>query len=765
MGEVFRSHITAKLARLTNQDPQFIRPVIDRSRFTKGAKITVALSSVFAPNTNRRHQRFQPSFGRGLSEDAIEEAAEEDESSRRGTRPADPEPEGDMKADLYRRCEDLAERWEHDEFVDKVDVEGRCINLHLNRERLFRETILQVAREGDQFGRTEFAVSLQSFEFDAERAEQNLLFNLTPDVENIIVEYELPGFGHRFEPSHMRGIHIAGFAVRTLRLGKAKVETRVRLRLWSFDTGLALAEFERTGNNEELRRDPLRYLTGVLIRANARIEGNEDSEVEGGEKSEDWFDIEGRALSILAELSRDDQKSGPVYDLFLTVFSAWKDGMNRVLERYGLSSELAVISDELDDGLFYNRESPTSLQTLVVNPLSKGHAEAPLLKPRVRGKRKSVRARSQISLAGNGEESDPDSIYDDDGEDDDEDRTKLEWVDPVDGLALDLRLGSSFGVAALTHSKGAPTPLAVDVVSALRRGGIGQNAVKAKTLTYVVTPWSKQYRLLLARRVLELLNYWNSPSLLFSRPSESVGTFWMEIPFGRVLALETDHTLPSDDNFSSPTRWIDLATAHLRTISGKSSMVFPDEDEDWDPQAGEAHYTKVEGRDGVSDEVAVFLANSAIALQIYQAKRVKDCTFDWTRIMEDRKDTGLYLQYAHARLCGIQRRSGVPIPEASSVTDGLDLSLLARTPHAIDLVSVMVQLPSALTAAAKNMDVSAYVPHLVSLARQISSGHNSMFVKGAQEDIARARMALLWAARVAIAGGLKMLGLTPMEKM
>jgi hypothetical protein len=45
------------------------------------------------------------------------------------------------------------------------------------------------------------------------------------------------------------------------------------------------------------------------------------------------------------------------------------------------------------------------------------------------------------------------------------------------------------------------------------------------------------------------------------------------------------------------------------------------------------------------------LSAAAINVQIMQIGRNKDCVFDWRRILDNQKDLGLYLQYAHARLC------------------------------------------------------------------------------------------------------------------
>ncbi|KAJ3207033.1 hypothetical protein HDU67_007799 [Dinochytrium kinnereticum] len=817
MAQPFRVHITTKLSQLTSQPEAKVRPIVERARFTKGARITVSLSAILSSQSNQRRGRGRFSGGLQLdSEDGIQEEEEVEDAEEEELGISRTKAKGniteEVKDELFRRCKDVSEKWQTDEFVDKVESEGREDHVYLSLAQ-WRDFRPKVAREGEYFGREELFTSLkaaQASSLDA-GADFNLLSTVKPGMD-ALVEYELPGFGHRFEPSHLRGIFIASFVVRSLRFAKAKARSRCRIRVWSLDTGLVLAEYGISGDKRELEKDPLRYLTILLSRANARI-SNDDAPINSSRsQSQSSFDsdamqpldtepreetdIERRAQKILSELASG--KHSEELRMFKEVFGAWKWAMKLVLEKYGASGDLEVDTSELEDGLLWNDGNEGVVRQMVILPLCGGHPEAPVLKPRSGGKRKSTR-RSTISLAGNGDESDPDSIFDELSEDEEEGVGVRGPVNPEAGLSLDLRLGNKFGVASLTHEGGAPTPLAVDVASALIRGGCTGPATSSTggSLTFVVTSWSRHYRVLLAKRIIELLGYWKNPipsQLAFSDVSEAVGrrAGWVEVPHGRILGIETDATYPDQDGFSSPFRWVDLACSHLRTISGKSSMVFPDEPEliravdignggnGWESRVlAEANYTKVTGRDGVSDEVAAFLANSAIIVQVLQSKRVKDCMFDWGRIVDDKRDVGLYLQYAHARLCGIQRRSGVPVPFSTPGEDGTmvlddealaelakaDLSLLARTPSAVDLASVMAQIPVAFGAAATTLDPSAFVPFLVSLARQISSGHNSMFVKGSPENVARARMALLWAARVVISGGLKMLGLSPMQKM
>jgi len=52
------------------------------------------------------------------------------------------------------------------------------------------------------------------------------------------------------------------------------------------------------------------------------------------------------------------------------------------------------------------------------------------------------------------------------------------------------------------------------------------------------------------------------------------------------------------------------------------------------------------------------LGISAVIIQDLSAHRNGDYRFDWSRMLSFQGETGPYLQYAHARICGIIRKVG-----------------------------------------------------------------------------------------------------------
>lgn len=121
-------------------------------------------------------------------------------------------------------------------------------------------------------------------------------------------------------------------------------------------------------------------------------------------------------------------------------------------------------------------------------------------------------------------------------------------------------------------------------------------------------------------------------------------------------------------------------------------------------------------------------------------------------------DTGPYLQYQHARLHSMERKSGVKI------THDIDFSLLSE-PVAQDIARMVGKFPELVLQAKNTLEPVTVITYLFELAHLVSSAHSVLWVKGREAKIAEARMALFWAARVTLGNGLRLIGLIPLERM
>lgn len=122
-------------------------------------------------------------------------------------------------------------------------------------------------------------------------------------------------------------------------------------------------------------------------------------------------------------------------------------------------------------------------------------------------------------------------------------------------------------------------------------------------------------------------------------------------------------------------------------------------------------------------------------------------------------DTGPYLQYAHARLCSMARKSELNIDELSSA----DFSLLTER-HAVDLVRLLASWPDVLINTSKTLEPVTVLSYLFRMTHMLSSSYDVLKVIGSEPELKKARMALYAAARQVLNNGMRVLGLNPVER-
>ena len=122
-------------------------------------------------------------------------------------------------------------------------------------------------------------------------------------------------------------------------------------------------------------------------------------------------------------------------------------------------------------------------------------------------------------------------------------------------------------------------------------------------------------------------------------------------------------------------------------------------------------------------------------------------------------DTGPYLQYAHARLCSITRRAGLTPEEVAKA----NLSLLTEV-HAQDLIRVISQYPDVVQNTLKTLEPATILTYLFKMTHALSSSYDHLRIVGSERELMLARMTLYDAARVVLNNGMRLLGLTPVER-
>ncbi|KAK3717589.1 arginyl-tRNA synthetase [Vermiconidia calcicola] len=171
------------------------------------------------------------------------------------------------------------------------------------------------------------------------------------------------------------------------------------------------------------------------------------------------------------------------------------------------------------------------------------------------------------------------------------------------------------------------------------------------------------------------------------------------------------------------------------------------------------------------EATADILAISAIMVQDYSGKRVNNYNFDMEKMTSFEGDTGPYLQYSHARVCSMERKTAIPQEQLLNA----DLSLITAK-EGIELVRLLAQWPDVFLNTYKTREPVTILTYLFKMTHQLSSCYDAkdvnnrnaktMTVMYAETPEKKAALMALYAsARQVLSNGMKLLGLTPVQRM
>ena len=122
-----------------------------------------------------------------------------------------------------------------------------------------------------------------------------------------------------------------------------------------------------------------------------------------------------------------------------------------------------------------------------------------------------------------------------------------------------------------------------------------------------------------------------------------------------------------------------------------------------------------------------------------------------------------YVQYAHARICSILKNLAAEGISPRAVTTA-ELDLLA-TGEEKELIRKLATLPEEIIGAAKNYDPARLTHYVIDIATLFHKFYNACRVKGEEESLMQARLALCIATRTVIENVLGLLKITAPESM
>jgi arginyl-tRNA synthetase len=147
--------------------------------------------------------------------------------------------------------------------------------------------------------------------------------------------------------------------------------------------------------------------------------------------------------------------------------------------------------------------------------------------------------------------------------------------------------------------------------------------------------------------------------------------------------------------------------------------------------------------------------------------------FDLAKVTEQSRDNPVwYVQYAHARICSVQRHAGAAgLPVLGPDLGDVDLALLTD-PAELGLIKQTAAWPRVLEAAALHHEPHRIAFYLGDLAATFHALWNQgneraelRFLRPDAPALSRARLAMIAAVQVVLADGLGVIGVRPMEEL
>jgi len=280
------------------------------------------------------------------------------------------------------------------------------------------------------------------------------------------------------------------------------------------------------------------------------------------------------------------------------------------------------------------------------------------------------------------------------------------------------KVGKALGKAIVKRKDGTALYLTRDISELLQR----QDKYQFDHMIYVVAT-DQELHLQQLFKIVELIGY------------KDLRAKCQHINFGLVLGMSTRR---------GTVKFLDDI---LRDVAEKMHEVM---------KKNESKYEQVANPLATADILGI----SSVMVQDMSGKRINNYTFNMDAMTSFEGDTGPYLQYAHARLCSIARKAALSDEDIASA----DLSLLTE-PHAQNLIRMLSQYPDVVQNTLKTLEPTTILTYLFKMTHSLSSSYDHLRIMGSEKELMKARMALYDAARVVLWNGMRLLGLSPVERM
>eukprot|EP00069_Balaena_mysticetus_P005209 bmy_17872T0 len=171
-------------------------------------------------------------------------------------------------------------------------------------------------------------------------------------------------------------------------------------------------------------------------------------------------------------------------------------------------------------------------------------------------------------------------------------------------------------------------------------------------------------------------------------------------------------------------------------------------------------------------ETAERVGLAALIIQDFRGFLLSDYQFSWDRVFQSRGDTGVFLQYTHARLHSLEETFGC------GYLNDFNTACL-QEPQSVSILQHLLRFDEVLYRSAQDLQPRHIVSYLLTLSHLAAVAHKTLHIKSSPPEVAghpvvqlqqctytlKARLHLFRAVRSVLANGMKLLGITPVCRM
>lgn len=542
--------------------------------------------------------------------------------------------------------------------------------------------------------------------------------------KKLVVEYSSPNIAKEFHTGHLRSTIIGGFIVKLYDHAGWETSSMNYLGDWGKQYGVLTQGFEKYGSEEALEKDPIKHLNEVYVKI------NQDSAEE--QKPLKPF-LERKEALEKAKIPPKPPKPAKGKEAPAPTEHQWTEEQEKELQ--DVLSEIEKVKEQIAAIPSIDEKARRFFLRMY-----KGDPEA--LKDWQRFRDLSIKAYIEMYARLNihfDEYSGESTVKE-------EDMEQAAQVLQKQGLSED-----SKGAVIVDLSKHGAPSLGKTLVK--KRDGTSlylTRDIAANFERYEKYHFDKMIYVIASQQDVHVAQFFKILELMGGTYSDIVAkcehiTFGMvKDPKGQTMSTRKGTVVSLADS-------LDQAKEFMHDVMRKN----------------QDKYEQIEDPEATADILAI----SAIMVQDYSGKRVNGYNFDMEKMTSFEGDTGPYLQYSHARVCSIERKADVPTHQLLHA----DLSLV-MSKEGIELVRSLAQWPDVFLNTYKTREPVTVLTYLFKMTHLLSSCYDAkdvnnrnaktMSVMYAETPEKKAALlALYTSARQVLNNGMRLLGLTPVERM